>query len=172
MKDYQSSQAIEARTLAGDSTPGSQVSPAVISDSAKGFAAAASSQNTKRAYRGDWEAFTAWCQLTGRMPLPAEPEALADFVATMAVEGYKASTINRRVSAIARAHRLAGYPTPLAGIARETLAGVRRTLGTAPRQVAPLTVSDLRAMIHGLPDDIRGARPGATARRICRSAAP
>ena len=161
MRDYRSSQAIEARTLAGDSIPGSKVSPAAISDSAKGFAAAASSQNTKRAYRGDWEAFTAWCQLTGRTPLPAEPETLADFVATMADEGYKASTINRRVSAIARAHRLAGHPTPLAGIARETLAGVRRTLGVAPRQVAPLTVPDLRAMIHGLPDDIRGARDQA-----------
>jgi integrase len=79
----------------------------------------------------------------------------------MADMGYRPSTINRRVSAIARAHRLAGYTTPLAGVARETLAGVRRMLGVAPRQVAPVTVPELRAMINGLTHDIRGARDQA-----------
>ena len=161
MSSYRQSQAIKVHTLASESIPGSLVSPAPISDSAKAFAEAASSKNTKRAYSADWAAFTAWCELTGRMPLPAEPEALADFIATMADDGYKPSTINRRVSAIARAHRLAGHSTPLAGVARETMAGVRRTLGVAPRQVAPITVPDLRAMIHGLPNDIRGVRDQA-----------
>ena len=152
---------MEVRALGTDSTAGSQVSSAAISDSAKGFAAAAASENTVRAYRSDWATFAAWCDLANRTPLPAEPETMADFIAAMADEGYKPSTITRRVSAVARAHRLAGYSTPLTGVARETMAGVRRTLGVAPRQVAPITVPDLRAMIHGLPDDIRGVRDQA-----------
>jgi integrase len=79
----------------------------------------------------------------------------------MADDGYKASTINRRTSSIARAHRLAGFPTPLSGIARETISGIRRTLGIAQAQATPITLSNLKAMIKGLPNDIRGARDQA-----------
>ena len=149
-------------TLASAIVPSAQVSPAPVSDSAKAFAAAASSENTKQAYRADWEAFTAWCELRERTPLPADPEALADFIATMAVDGYKPSTINRRVSAIAREPIVwRAIPTALTGIARETMAGVRRTLGVAPRQVAPVTVPELRAMVNGLPAASEGARDQA-----------
>jgi site-specific recombinase XerD len=147
--------------LASVIVPSTSISPETISGSARAFAAAAASENTRRAYKGDWKAFTGWCERAGRTTLPAELETLADFIASMADSGYKPSTINRRVSAIARAHRLAGFPTPLAGVARETMAGVRRTLGVAPRQVAPVTVPHLRAMIAALPDGVRGARDQA-----------
>jgi integrase len=76
--------------------------------------------------------------------------------------GYKAASITRRGAAIARAHRLAGFETPLRGVAKETMAGIRRTLGVAPTtQAAPVTVAILRAMVRDLPDDVGGARDRA-----------
>jgi len=153
---------MEVPTLASGIVPSIQVPPVPISHSAQAFAAAASSENTRRAYKGDWAAFMAWCEVAGRTPLPAEPETLADYLASMADGGYAAASINRRASAIARAHRLAGFETPLRGVAAETMSGIRRTLGVAPtRQAAPVTVTDLRAMIAELPSDIRGIRDQA-----------
>lgn len=132
-----------------------------LSDSAAGFASAAAAENTRRAYRSDWDDFTGWCDQAHRRPLPAAPETLADYVASLADRGYRPSTITRRCSAIARAHRLAGHPTPLEGPARETLAGIRRTLGTAPHQVAPILVDELRMMVKALPESLRGTRDRA-----------
>lgn len=132
--------------LADTLIPSPQDPPEVLSESAKTFAAAASSENTKRAYSADWAAFTTWCGHAGRSPLPAEPGTMADYLAGMADAGYKASSINRRAAAIARAHRLAGLETPLRGVAKETMAGIRRTLGVAPTtQATPVTLAILRS---------------------------
>lgn len=153
---------MEPPALPSGIVPSAQSSPAPISGSAKTFAAAASSANTQRAYKADWTAFTAWCELTAQTPIPAEPETLADYLASMADGGYSVASINRRASAIARAHRLAGLETPFRGVARETISGIRRVLGVAPtRQAAPVTVADLRAMIANLPSGIRGVRDQA-----------
>jgi site-specific recombinase XerD len=97
----------------------------------------------------------------GRQWLPADPATLADYIADMADRGYKPSTINRRCSGIARAHRLAQLPTPLVGVAKETLAGIRRRLGVAQQQVEAVTVPDLRMMCNSQPEDLRGIRDRA-----------
>jgi site-specific recombinase XerD len=143
--------------------PPPELTAATLSSAARAFAVAASADNTKRAYRGDWADFTAWCERIGRVALPAAPETLADYIAGLASppRSLKASTINRRCAAIARAHRMAGYETPLRGIARETMAGIRRELGTAPDQVAPIAVRELRAMVEALPDTTKGTRDRA-----------
>ena len=132
-----------------------------MSEAASSYAASSAAENTKRAYLGDWADFTGWCQKAGRQELPANPVTLADYIADMAQKGYKPSTISRRCSGIARAHRLAGFPTPLVGVARETMAGIRRELGVAPQQVAPLSVPDLRMMCNSQPEELRGIRDRA-----------
>jgi site-specific recombinase XerD len=133
----------------------------VLSEAAAKYAAASAADNTKRAYSSDWADFEAWCSRSGRQQLPAPPSTLADYIAELAVRGYRTSTINRRCAAISRAHRLAGYETPLDGIARETMAGIRRSHGTAPREVAPVTLKVLRLMLSHMPRDIRGERDRA-----------
>jgi len=134
-----------------------------LSDAATAFAAASAADNTKRAYSADWSDFTAWCEKNSRQALPVSPNDLADYIAALAIppRSLKASTINRRCSAIARAHRLAGFESPLRGVARETMAGIRRTLGTAPHQVAPIGVADLRKMVDALPGTTKGTRDRA-----------
>lgn len=132
-----------------------------ISDSATAYALQAAAENTRRAYRADWQHFTGWCETTGRQALPASPGTLADYLAVLADSGLKASTIVRRVSGITRAHRLAGVDSPLRGAAKETLAGIRRTLGMAAHQVRPVTVTELRAMVQKADDGLHGARDRA-----------
>lgn len=138
--------------------PGKFVS---LSDSAAAFATAAAAETTRRAYRSDWEDFGGWCERADRRPLPAAPEIVADYIATLAARDYKPSTITRCCSAVARAHRRAGHPTPLLGPARETLAGIRRTHGTAPHQASPILFHELRAKVTALPDSLRGVRDRA-----------
>jgi hypothetical protein len=91
-----------------------------LSDAATAFADAGASDNTKRAYSADWADWATWCHANYRPALPADPSTLADYIAALASppRSLKASTINRRCSAIARAHRLAGFPSPLTGVAK------------------------------------------------------
>jgi site-specific recombinase XerD len=125
------------------------------------YAVEAAASNTRRAYRADWADFSAWCATKERQALPASPVVLADYLAHLADSGLKASTIVRRCSGIARAHRLAGHRSPLQGIARETLSGIRRTLGMSADQVAPITVGELRRMIEVAGEGLHGARDRA-----------
>jgi integrase len=61
----------------------------------------------------------------------------------------KPGSIQRRLNAIAEAHKAAGVESPThAGIVRNTLKGIRRTLGTAPVQKAPALTDDIRAMVE------------------------
>jgi site-specific recombinase XerD len=89
--------------------------------------------NTQRAYAGDWQRFTAWCQDYGRAPLPAEVTTLAAFVTSLAEAGKKVATIQRHCASISKAHQLAKLPPPtddrqfkdlMEGISREK--GVRQ----------------------------------------------
>lgn len=51
------------------------------------------------------EDFETWCRRRRRRPLPATPATVADYLARLADGGSKPSTIERRVSAIAKAHK-------------------------------------------------------------------
>ena len=74
----------------------------------------------------------------------------------------KPATIDARLAAISAAHRAAGYDSPTKEEAvRLVRRGVRRTLGTAQRQVHPVTVPDLRTMLQGLGTDPAGCRDRA-----------
>ena len=53
----------------------------VLSDQARTYLDAARSANTHRAYRADWEHFTAWCAIHELAPLPATPETLVGHAA-------------------------------------------------------------------------------------------
>ena len=60
-------------------------------------------------------------------------------------------TPHRRHLAALPHHRPLGHKPPTrAPLVRDTLAGRRRELGTAPRQVAPLLADDVRALLATL----------------------
>src|SRR3954470_23122682 len=64
--------------------------------------------------------------------------------------------------AIGKAHRLAGLASPVDHEhVRRTLAGLRRTKGTAPRQALPLCTDDVARLVAAAPDGLRGLRDRA-----------
>src|SRR4051812_37835424 len=132
-----------------------------LGDQARAFLDAARSTNTHRAYRADWEHFAAWCADHDRRKLPAAPDTLALYL-TAHAGVLKASTLQRRLVAIAQAHRAAKQPTPTedAGV-RSVWRGIRRRVGTAQVGKAALLVDDVKAMVTTLPDTTAGLRDRA-----------
>lgn len=127
------------------------------------FAEQEKSPGTRRAYRSDWQIFTAWCAARGLGPLPATPEIVARFLSTEAMAGVKASTLGRRAAAIGYAHRLAGYrdPPSSAESVKTVMRGIRRTIGTAPTRKAPATAELIGEMLKHCPDTLAGKRDRA-----------
>jgi integrase len=140
---------------------GQAIEMAEIAADAREYLDASRAENTTRLYRTGWAQFTAWCEAHGVRPLPAGAETVACYVADLA-KAAKPATIDARLAAISAAHRAAGYDSPTKEEAvRLVRRGMRRTLGTAQRQVRPVTVPDLRAMLEGLGTDPGGCRDRA-----------
>jgi len=134
---------------------------AEIAADARDYVAASRAENTTLVYRTGWAQFTAWCDEHRVTALPAAPETVACYVADLA-KAAKPATIDLRLAAISAAHRAAGHESPTTAEAvRLVRRGVRRTLGTAQRQVRPLTVPELRTMLQGLGSEPAGCRDRA-----------
>lgn len=117
--------------------------------------------NTIRAYSRDWRAWTAYAAAHGLEPLPAAPAHVCAFLAAYS-HGRKATTTQRAAMAIGKAHRLAGLANPVDHEhVRRTLAGLRRTKGTAPRQARPLGTADIERLAAAAGDGLRGRRDRA-----------
>ena len=79
-------------------------------------------------------------------------------------ETHKPATLTQHCSAIAGAHKAAGYAEPPTRslLVHKTLTGIRRQQGSAPDAKAPLTVADLRQIVcEHLPDGLKGQRDRA-----------
>src|SRR5262249_29592918 len=127
------------------------------------FAKQDKAESTRRAYRADFAAFTAWCNGRGVAPLPATPETVAAFLAAEADAGKKPSTIGRRCAAIGHAHKLAGHepPTNSEGV-KATLRGIRRAVGAAPARKTPAVAELTRDMVKAAPaGKLKGLRDKA-----------
>ena len=131
-------------------------------EKARDYAAASRADNTRRAYRSDWAAFSTWCHGQDLAPLPAAPETVALYLASRADLGRKASTVSRSLAAISEAHLAAGLSSPRGSSAvKAVLGGIRRTQGTDPSQKSPLLPGELKAMLEALPQSTSGARDRA-----------
>jgi site-specific recombinase XerD len=120
------------------------------------FAENAKSAGTRRAYASDWRDFAAWCAARGATPLPAQPAIICAYVSTLAHGGKRASTLGRRIAALAHYHSQAGFrPSPTADeTVRVVMRGIRRTIGAAPVQKTPAT----HVILAGLLETCSGDR--------------
>ena len=119
---------------------------------ARGYRAQAKAANTLRAYTSDWNQFEGWCDARGLEPLPARPEAVATWLASLAVAGKADTTIGRHLAAIGWKHRQEGLVAPSQRDERmviaDTLAGIRRAARARPSsRKAAITARELAAMI-------------------------
>ena len=137
--------------------------------SAIDYAAAEKSPATLRAYASDWRHYSAWCKRERFAPLPTTDREMADstsvlaaYLAHLADEQLKASTINRRAAAITFYFRKAGLTPPTGAESIKGLQrGIRRTIGTRVTRKSPVTAEVLRSMLKRIPDTLAGRRDRA-----------
>lgn len=119
----------------------------LLAERARGFASASRAEATRRAYRSDWQHFMAWCASHGVAALPTQPEIVAAYL-TECADTRAVATLMRRVSSLVTVHREAGYVLDTwAPPLRDTLRGIRRVKGTAPRRAAALSVPLLKRVL-------------------------
>ena len=151
-------QSIDLVPAAGES---SMVASLPNTERAREFIQASKAESTLRGYRADWREFYTWCEGQHICPVPASPEAVAAYIADCAAR-LKVGSIQRRLNAIAEAHKAMGIDSPTHhAMVVNTIKGIRRTKGTAPAQKAPALTEDIRAMVDATDAGIIGARDRA-----------
>jgi site-specific recombinase XerD len=117
---------------------------------------------TQRAYQADWRTFREWCDQRAVGFLPAHPATVAAYLRHLEGAGRKVSTISRALASISEGHKAAGHDSPRSAVVvRKTLQAIRRRLGVAPAQKAPILAEQLRTMVAGLGSDLQGLRDRA-----------
>jgi integrase len=126
------------------------------------FLNAARSKNTVRGYLSSFKQFEAWCIASGWSPLPASPESIVRYISAQAGR-LKAATLAHHLFAIAKAHRDAGFPSPIRDnqVIADALKGIRRVYGSAIAQKSPVLTDDLRMMLRYIPNNLQGLRDRA-----------
>ena len=126
---------------------------APLAERATAYAAAATSENTRRAYRAAWADFAGWCQERHLEALPASEATVGLFLADRAPT-LKNASLRMRLVAITRAHRARGFHLDTkAPHIRDVLQGIARTHGTAVTKKAPATLDVVRDAVRALSDE-------------------
>ena len=122
---------------------------------------ASKAENTLRGYQSDWRSFCTWCEAGRQCPLPALPGTVAAYIAECAGT-LKAGSIQRRLNAIAEAHKAVNVESPAhSAMVKNTMKGIRRTNGTAPAQKTAALTDDIRAMVGAIDAGLIGSRDRA-----------
>ena len=128
--------------------------------------------NTQRALAADWRAWRAWCAANDRIPFPARPSDLVDYLlahspppeldASGAVamdreatgpKIRRASTVQRWLASLSTLHRIAEHADPTR---EQDVKAARRSLSRgrmAPDQKAPLRWADVEKALATLGND-------------------
>jgi site-specific recombinase XerD len=125
---------------------------------------AAKAPATLRAYRIDFEDFTRFCDKHDLPHLPTTPTTVALYIADRAGT-FRSATITRLLTSITKAHQAAGFEeSPSSShhfVVSETLKGIRRSIGTAQEDKAPLLTADIRRIVAACPETLSGLRDRA-----------
>jgi integrase len=140
---------------------GADVVPSPSLEQVREFIRASKADSTLRGYKSDWRHFCQWCEVCGFCALPALPESIAVYIAECAAR-LKVGSIQRRLNAIAEAHKAMNLNSPTsAAMVRNTLKGIKRTMGTATVQKAAALTEDIRAMLEATDPGVIGLRDRA-----------
>lgn len=140
---------------------GADLVPSPSLERAREFARQSKAESTLRGYRGDWKDFCQWCEARNLCPLPASPEVVAAYISECAGR-LKVGSIQRRLNAIAEAHKAVGLESPTsAGMVRNVVKGIKRAMGMAVVQKAAALTEDIRAMVSVTDSGLIGARDRA-----------
>jgi len=130
---------------------------------AKTYAEAAKAPATRKAYASDLRDYSQFCARIGQPVFAPGGEALALYIADLARQGRRTTTIDRRLAAIATEYHARGYrETPVESfLVREVLRGIKRTVGTAVERKSALLTADLERIAEACPERLIGLRDRA-----------
>ena len=119
-------------------------------------------ENTKRAWRADWNCFHTYCEGTQQMSLPASPETVKGFLDHCVDLQKKAATIRRYVATITRAHKAAGCADPCSEeIVKLALRTAQRSMTTRQKQAKGLNWDAIQLYLTIGPTELRDHRDRA-----------
>lgn len=111
------------------------------------------SATTRYCYASDWRKWQKWCD-SFNMDEYGPAAQLALWITHLVQTGSKVSTINRAVSAVAKAYQAKRLPSPRRDAAVQLVySGARRRVGVSPEQVEALLPSALVRVCQHLPED-------------------
>jgi integrase len=146
--------------VASEATPLTPDGAAAL-DAARDLARNASAPATLRAYKADWTHFAGWCAVKGFVPVPAAPEVVGAYLASLA-ETHSSATIRRRLSALGKMHRYNDLPWNAGhGAIQGPLRGLLRRHGRPPQKAAALSLAMLRQLLATCDRTARGRRDRA-----------
>lgn len=136
---------------------------AALEHQARSYEGASKATNTKRAYKADLDHFVAWRGECGLTAAPAAPKTVALYITDLADGlGLRPSTIQRRLTSIAEAHRAAGMESPTRSpVVQDFWTGIRRQKTVKQVQKSPLKTDDLKMMLAVMDDSLLAARDRA-----------
>ena len=121
---------------------------AITSWVANPYLAAATSYNTRKAYRSDIRQFEQW---GGK--LPATPESIITYLQAFAAQ-LNSRTLHRRLVALKHWHTYQGFPDPtIHPLVAKTMIGITRTHGKPKEKAPALTPEDLQLIVEKLKHD-------------------
>jgi integrase len=124
----------------------------ILREEVSRFRRAEMAPTTEIGYEHDWRNFERWCRRARRQALPASPDTVALWIADLLRNGKKVATVYRYACGVAHRHRRDNYPNPVDDTVHEALRGARRMRCEPLRQMAPLSVVDLRLVADALAD--------------------
>lgn len=122
------------------------------------LAAASRAPATRRSYAAAWSSFLTWTDAHSVTAVPASGEVVALYLAHLASNGRKSTTIARALVAITDAHRERGALSPRTDpLVAKVLRGIRRgERYAAPR--APIGPDELRVLLAVWDETLLGLR--------------
>lgn len=136
--------------------------PVALSPVASTYAKASAAPNTRRAYAAKLKLWQAHTTAAGLVPFPADPAAVANWLATRAEAGQSVATLRTAVAAVRAGHVANGFTFDTrAPEIILVLRGIARTHAREQRQAAPLRGDDVTGLVSNLPRYPLAVRDGA-----------
>ena len=133
-----------------------------LSDDTRKLIAQSARPNTRRAYAAQLKQWLAWSEASGMTSFPADPNAVANYLAERATKGQTVSTLRTVVAAIKAGHDAQGltFDSQSPAIVR-TLRGIHNAAPRIAKQAEPIRGPDILELMDSTDASLIGARDSA-----------
>ncbi|NRA73728.1 MAG: tyrosine-type recombinase/integrase [Rickettsiales bacterium] len=126
----------------------------IIEEKVSEYAQHAFSKNTLLNYESDWKNFKSWCKSSNFDPMLVDHKILIIYITYLAEVKYKASTIQRKLSAILKFCEMKKIHLDLNNNEFKLVwQGIRRKLGIAKKGKEPILIKTLKIILDAIPQN-------------------